>query len=157
LYDFLALGEELFPVSRFPGSSCECSLGEVFLECFWLFPECLRHLGKPVAPRSVSGMLLSKEFVDEFASQTGTKHDYIHTLQNDYDYARCPAAHRLVPCTQCTDFRRRQQDRATRVALYAPYAPAGASFFKKNISRREPCPLHVDTAAVARLVGTFMT
>jgi hypothetical protein len=117
----------------------------------------LETLGEAGGSRSVSGMLLSKEFVDEFASQTGTKHDYIHTLQNDYDYARCPAAHRLVPCTQCTDFRRRQQDRATRVALYAPYAPAGASFFKKNISRREPCPLHVDTAAVARLVGTFMT
>jgi hypothetical protein len=41
---FLALGEDLFPVSRFPGSSSpSVALGEGF-------PECLRHSGKPVAP-----------------------------------------------------------------------------------------------------------
>jgi hypothetical protein len=48
---FLALGEELFPVSRFPGSpSPSVALGEGFRECFCLFPECLRHLGKHAAP-----------------------------------------------------------------------------------------------------------
>jgi hypothetical protein len=48
---FLALGEEFFPVSRFPGSSSpSVALGEGFPECFWLFPECLRHSGKQVAP-----------------------------------------------------------------------------------------------------------
>jgi hypothetical protein len=48
---FLALGEELFPVSRFPGSSSpSVALGEGFPECFWLFPECLMHSGKQVAP-----------------------------------------------------------------------------------------------------------
>jgi hypothetical protein len=39
------------PVSRFPGSSSpSVALGEGFPECFWLFPECLRHSGKQVAP-----------------------------------------------------------------------------------------------------------
>jgi hypothetical protein len=48
---FLALGEELFPVSRFPGSSSQSvALGECFPECFWLFPECLRHSRKQLAP-----------------------------------------------------------------------------------------------------------
>jgi hypothetical protein len=53
---FFALREDLFPVNRFPGSSSpSVALGEAFPECcfpecFWLFPECLRHSGKPVAP-----------------------------------------------------------------------------------------------------------
>jgi hypothetical protein len=48
---YVALGEELFPVSCFPGSSSpSVALGEGFPECFWLFPECLRHSGKKVAP-----------------------------------------------------------------------------------------------------------
>jgi hypothetical protein len=38
-------------VSHFPGrSSPSGALGEGFPECFWLFPECLRHSGKQVAP-----------------------------------------------------------------------------------------------------------
>jgi hypothetical protein len=46
---YVALGEELFPVSCFPGSSSpSVALGEGFPECFWLFPECLRHSGKQV-------------------------------------------------------------------------------------------------------------
>jgi hypothetical protein len=46
----MALGEELFPVSRFPGSSSpSVALGEGFPECFQLFPECLWHSGKLVA------------------------------------------------------------------------------------------------------------
>jgi hypothetical protein len=49
----LALGEELFPVSRFPGSSSpSVALGEGFLECFWLFPE-LEALGEAGGFRSV--------------------------------------------------------------------------------------------------------
>jgi hypothetical protein len=47
----LALGEELFPVSSIPGSSSpSVALREGFPECFWLFPECLRHSGKQEAP-----------------------------------------------------------------------------------------------------------
>jgi hypothetical protein len=48
---FLALGEDLFPVNHFPGSSSpSVALGEGFPECFGLFPECFRHSGKRVTP-----------------------------------------------------------------------------------------------------------
>jgi len=41
---FLALGEDVFPVKRYPGqSSPGVALGEGFPECIWTFPECIWH------------------------------------------------------------------------------------------------------------------
>ena len=41
---FLALGEDVFPVKRYPGQSfLSVALGEGFSECIWAFPECIWH------------------------------------------------------------------------------------------------------------------